>query len=139
MSLNKVFVLGNLGKDPEIKYTANSMAVCNFSVATTESWKNKKGEPQEHVEWFNIEVWGKVAENCSKYLSKGSQVFIEGSLRTDEYEKDGEKRFFTKLVARNVQFLNSGEKKKSSANDSFANQQFNVKTDPAYTVDEIPF
>lgn len=136
MSVNKTFILGNLGKDPEIKYTASSMAVCNFSVATKESWKNKKNEPQEHVEWFSVEVWGKVAENCSKYLSKGSQVFIEGSLRTDEYEKDGEKRFFTKLVAKNVQFLSNN---KSENKQKPLEQGFNVKFNTEYTVDEIPF
>ena len=107
-SLNKVTLIGNLGKDPEVRYTANSRAVCNFTVATNERWTSRDGQPQERTEWHQIVVWGPQAENCGKYLSKGRQVYVEGKLQTRKWEdRDGRDRYTTEIVADNVLFLSS--------------------------------
>lgn len=107
--VNKVIAIGNLGKDPETRYLPSGAAVCNFSIAVSESWKDKQtGEQKERTEWINIEVWGKTAENCQQYLSKGSQCYIEGKLQTDKWtDKDGQDRWTTKVRANMVQFLGS--------------------------------
>jgi single-strand DNA-binding protein len=108
-SLNKVFLIGNLGKDPEIRYTQTSQAVANFSIATTDTWNDKQGERQERTEWHNIVVWGKQAENCAEYLKKGRPVHVEGRLQTRTWEdKNGQKRYTTEIVADRVTFLGSG-------------------------------
>lgn len=104
MSLNKVFLIGNLGKDPELKHTQNGTAVVNLSVATTEK-RIVQGSLEEHTEWHRVTVWGKTAEACAAHLAKGSKVHIEGKLQTREYEKNGEKRYATEIVAWNVLFL----------------------------------
>lgn len=103
--LNRVMIIGNLGNKPEVKFLPSGQAVANFSVAVNEQWKSKDGEKQERVEWFRVQAWGKLAENCAQYLDKGRQVYIEGRLQTREYEKDGEKKFSTELVANEVKFL----------------------------------
>ena len=109
MSVNKVILVGNLGKDPEVRYTQTGSAVANFSVATSEQWNDRDGKKQERTEWHNIVVWGKSAEHCGQYLSKGRQVFIEGSIRTRSYDdKSGNKRYITEVVAQRVQFLGGG-------------------------------
>lgn len=107
-SVNKVILIGNLGADPELKYTANSKALCNLRIATTEVYKDKSGQRQEKTEWHRITVWGDTAENCSKYLSKGRSVYIEGRLQTRSYDKDGQKHYATDIVADRVVFLGSG-------------------------------
>ncbi len=108
--LNKVIAIGNLGADPETRYVPSGAAVTNFSIAVSESWKDKQtGEQQERTEWIRCEVWGKAAEACAEYLEKGSQVYVEGKMRTDSWEdKDtGQKRYATKVRVDNVQFLGS--------------------------------
>ena len=107
--INKVIAIGNLGKDPETRYLPSGAAVCNFSIAVSESWKDKQtGEQKERTEWINVEVWGKAAEACQKYLSKGSQCYIEGKMQTDKWQdKDGNDRWTTKVRADSVQFLGS--------------------------------
>lgn len=106
---NKVFLLGNLGKDPEVRFTSNGRAVAKFPVATSERWTDQDGNKQERTEWHNVVVWGKQAETCGQYLAKGRQVFVEGSVRTRQYDdKDGNKRYITEIVARDVRFLGSG-------------------------------
>jgi single-strand DNA-binding protein len=106
--VNKVILVGRLGRDPEIRYTQGGQAVANFTVATNERWLGKDGERQERTEWHRIVVWGKQAETCSEYLSKGRQVYLEGRLQTREWEdKDGNKRWTTEIVATTVQFLGS--------------------------------
>ena len=105
--INKVTLVGNLGEDPELRYTVNQLPVCNLSVATKEAWLSKSGEKQEHTEWHRITVWSKQAENCNRYLHKGSLVYIEGKIKTEMYEKDGEKRYTTKIEAQSVKFLSS--------------------------------
>lgn len=108
--VNKVILVGNLGQDPELKYTASGTAVCNFSVATSERFKNNQGEWQERTEWHRVVVWAKMAENCANYLSKGRQVYVEGSLRTRSWDdQEGNKRYMTEIVARDVQFLSGGQ------------------------------
>lgn len=109
MSVNKVILVGNLGKDPDVRYTQTGSAVANFSIATSEQWNDRDGKKQERTEWHNIVVWGKSAEHCGQYLSKGRQVFVEGSIRTRSYDdKSGNKRYITEIVAQRVQFLGGG-------------------------------
>ncbi len=104
--VNKVILIGNLGKDPEVRFTPNGRARATFSVATTEKWTDQDGNKQERTEWHNVVVWGKQGETCGQYLSKGRQVFVEGSIRSRQYEdKDGNKRYITEIVARDVRFL----------------------------------
>ncbi len=98
-SLNKVQLIGNLGKDPELKYTSSGIAVATFSIATSESWKDQDGNAQERTEWHNIVAWRKLAEICGEYLKKGKKVYIEGKLQTRSYEKDGVKKYITEIVA----------------------------------------
>jgi single-strand DNA-binding protein len=105
-SVNKVILVGNLGRDPELRYIQSGQAVANFSLATNEKWKDKDGNNQERTEWHRVVVWGKSAENCAQYLQKGRSVYIEGKLQTREWEdKDGNKRSTTEIVAQAVQFL----------------------------------
>ncbi len=107
-SVNKVILVGNLGKDPELRYTKSGEPVANFSVATNEKWKDKQGNKQERTEWHRIVVWGKTAENCAQYLAKGRSVYLEGSLQTQEWtDKQGVKRQTTEIRAYSVQFLGS--------------------------------
>jgi single-strand DNA-binding protein len=110
MSVNKVILVGNLGKDPEVRFTSTGSAVANFSIATSEIWNDREGKRQERTEWHNIVVWGKQAEHCGQYLSKGRQVYIEGSIRTRSYDdkNTGAKRYITEIVAQRVQFLGGG-------------------------------
>jgi single-strand DNA-binding protein len=107
-SINKVILIGNLGADPELKYTPSSRPLCNLRVATTEVFKDKAGVKQEKTEWHRVTVWGDQAENCSKYLSKGRSVYIEGKLQTRTYEKEGQKHYATDVVADRVVFLGGG-------------------------------
>jgi len=104
--VNKAIIVGNLGKDPDLRFTANGRAVARFPVATTERWTDQDNQRQERTEWHNIVVWGKQAETCGQYLSKGRQVYVEGSIRTRSYDdKEGVKRYVTEIVARDVRFL----------------------------------
>jgi single-strand DNA-binding protein len=109
MSLNKVMLIGNLGKDPELRFTPSGRAVARFSLATSEQWTDQQGQKQDRTEWHNVVVWGKQAETCGQYLSKGRQVFIEGSIRSRQYDdKEGQKRYITEVIAQRVQFLGGG-------------------------------
>jgi single-strand DNA-binding protein len=106
MSVNKAILVGNLGKDPEVRFTGSGKAVCKFPLATSSTWNDAEGVKQERTEWHNIIVWGKQGENCGKFLSKGRQVFIEGEIRSRSYDdKDGNKRYITEIIAQNVRFL----------------------------------
>ena len=107
-SVNKVIVLGNLGADPELRYTQGGSPVCNMRIATNERWRDKDGAQQERTEWHQIVVWGKQAENCEKYLKKGRSAYVEGRLQTRDWEdKDGNKRYTTEIVAQTVQFMSN--------------------------------
>ena len=104
--LNKVMLIGHLGRNPEIRYSQQGTAMVNFSIATSEQWNDKNtGEKQERTEWHRIQVFGKQAEVCEKYLSKGSQIYIEGRMQTRNYEKDGQTHYITEVVVNNFQFL----------------------------------
>jgi single-strand DNA-binding protein len=106
-SVNKVILVGNLGNDPELRYTPGGQAVCDLRIATTESFTGRDGEKKENTEWHSVVVWGKQAENCSKYLSKGRQAYVEGRLRTRTWDdkETGKKNYKTEIVAQIVQFL----------------------------------
>jgi len=107
--VNKVILVGNLGKDPEVRFTPSGRAVCKFPVATSEKWTDQQGQKQERTEWHNVVVWGKQAETCGQYLAKGRQVFVEGAIHTRSYDdKDGNKRYITEITARDVRFLGGG-------------------------------
>lgn len=108
--VNKVILIGNLGGDPEIRYTGTGTAVCELRLATSESWKDKQGQKQERVEWHRIVVWGKDAENAGKYLAKGRQIYVEGRIQTRKYEaKDGTDRYVTEIVAQHITYLGGGK------------------------------
>jgi single-strand DNA-binding protein len=104
-SVNKVILMGNLGRDPEVRYMPNGEAVANFSIATTENWKDKSGQKQEKTEWHNIVMYRKLAEIAGEYLKKGRPVYIEGRLQTRKWEKDGVTRYSTEIVADQMQML----------------------------------
>jgi single-strand DNA-binding protein len=108
-SVNKVIILGNLGADPELKYTPGGKAVCNLRIATTEAWKDKAGAKQEKTEWHRVTVWDKQGESCGKYLKKGRSVYVEGRLQTRSYEKEGQKHYATDVVADNVVFIGAAD------------------------------
>jgi single-strand DNA-binding protein len=104
-SLNRVQIMGHLGKDPETRFTPTGKKVTSFSVAVDRRWRTAEGESRDATDWFNVEAWGRLAEICQEYLTKGRLVFIEGRLQTDQYEQGGEKRYFTKVVASQMQML----------------------------------
>jgi len=104
--VNKVILIGNLGRDPELRYTPGGQAVANFTLATTENWTSKAGEREERTEWHRIVAWGRTAEICAQYLAKGRSVYIEGRIQTREWEnKEGQKQRTTEIQAATVQFL----------------------------------
>lgn len=104
-SLNRVQLIGRLGKDPETRFTQTGKKVASFSLAVGQRWKSADGSVKEQTEWVNIEAWGRIGEICQQYLQKGRLVFIEGRLKTDRYEEKGETKYFTKVVATSMQML----------------------------------
>jgi len=120
--VNKVILVGNLGKDPDVRYTTSGAAVASFSIATSESWKDKNtGEKQERTEWHNVTAFNKLTEIIGEYVKKGSQIYIEGSLRTEKYQdkKTGEDRYSTKIIANNIQMLGGrGDNEQSQSNNT---------------------
>lgn len=114
-SFNRVTILGNLGQDPELRYTQNQTPVCTLSVATTDYRTGADGQRQEQTEWHRVVVWSKQAENCAKYLAKGRSVLVEGRLQTRSWEdKQGQKRYVTEIVAQNVQFVGGGQRDRAA-------------------------
>ncbi len=138
-SVNKVILVGNLGRDPEVRYTQSGTAVANFTLATNEVWNDKAGAKQERTEWHRIVVWGKQAEVAREYLSKGRQVYIEGSLQTRQWDdKEGNKRSTTEIKANRVIFLGrpgAGEDRAGSA----AGGDEVISNDAPPPEDDIPF
>lgn len=108
-ALNRVQLIGYLGKDPESKFTSTGKRVTDFSIAISNRWRSKEGETKEYTEWVNIEAWGRLGEICQQYLQKGSLVYLEGHLRTNRYEDKGETKYFTKVVTQMVQFLSDSQ------------------------------
>ena len=109
-SINKVMIIARLGRDPETNYTPSGVCVCNFSAATTEYYQDKQGQRQERTEWHKCVAWGKLGESAGKHLAKGSQFYGEGKLQTQEWEKDGIKRYTTEIVLNTIQFLDAKPK-----------------------------
>ncbi|MBI4515083.1 MAG: single-stranded DNA-binding protein [Deltaproteobacteria bacterium] len=140
--VNKVIIVGNLGKDPDVRFTPSGKAVCKFSVATSERWTDQQGQKQERTEWHNVVVWGKQAETCGQYLAKGRQVYVEGSIHTRSYDdKDGNKRYITEITARDVRFLGSGGggARITQQDAGFAVPAGEDAGPPAGPEDDIPF
>lgn len=130
--LNRVTLIGNLGKDPEMKYTTNGTAVANFSLATSESWKDDSGQKQERTEWHNIVVWRKLAEVCAEYLKKGSRVYLEGKIQTRSYDdKNGVKRYVTEIVMSEMIMLDSPQSHTPPATQH--------EEEPGGKIDDLPF
>ena len=107
--VNKAIILGHLGRDPELKYMQSGQPVCKLNIATSRKYTNKNNEAVEETEWHRVSVWGKQAEHCNNYLTKGRQVYVEGRLRTSSYDKDGQKHYTTEIVADTVQFIGGRE------------------------------
>ena len=137
--LNKVMIIGNLGKDPEMRFTPSGQSVTNFTVAVSRSWKNSDGQPQEETEWFNIDAWGRLAELTNEYLSKGRKVYVEGRLRTESWEdkNTGEKKYRTKVVASDIQFI---EPRGGAQSDSgYGGGTASPSPEPDQSFEEMPF
>jgi len=135
-SVNKVILLGNLGRDPELRFLPNGDAVCNFSIATTDSWKDKAGEKQEKTEWHNIVMYRKLAEIAGEYLKKGRPVYLEGRLQTRKWQtKDGQDRYTTEIVADNMQMLGGRDAGAQTSSKSDYNQE-PVKNDSSSKASE---
>jgi single-strand DNA-binding protein len=125
MSFNKIIIVGNLGRDPELRYTPQGTAVCSFSVATSEKRKDKGGDMQEITTWFRVTMWGKQAETASKYLTKGKPVYIEGRLRTEEWtDRDGNNRQSLEVNATDMQFIGTGGRNDDYVSDSSPDNDF---------------
>ena len=141
MSVNIAIVVGNLGKDPEVRFTQSGRAVANFPIATSESWTGQDGSPQERTEWHNIVVWGKQAESCGQYLSKGRQVFVQGRIQTRKWtDQNGQDRYMTEIVAQRVQFLGGGggaRASQESQDQGFGEPSSSFQSPPID--DDIPF
>ena len=142
--VNKAIILGNLGKDPEVRHSPDGTAFCNFSVATSEVWKDKNtGQDKEQTEWHNITVAGRLAEVCGEYLSKGSKVYVEGRIRTRKWQdrETGADRYTTEIRADSVQFLSQRDGSGSSGYDRPAGHGGQPKVPPAdeFFDDDIPF
>ena len=141
-SINKVILIGRLGKDPEMRFTPNGRAVTNFTMATNEVWTDQNGEKQERTEWHRIVTWGKLAENCAKLLAKGKQVYVEGRLQTRQWDdRDGNKRYTTEIVANQMQILSPMDSSAGRAHDMSGDPGFNpdegMPSSPEF--DDIPF
>ena len=141
--INKVILVGNLGQDPEVKFTAGGAAVTRLSIATSDSWKDKdSGMDKERTEWHRVVLWRRLAEIAGEYLKKGSKVYIEGQLQTRKWEQEGQTRYTTEIIARDIQFLDS----RGSANTSSQEGAATTNEEQAPDVpesgiddDDIPF
>ena len=141
--VNKVILVGNLGQKPEIRYTKDSKPVASFSIATSESWKDKTtGDMVEKTEWHNVTFFGRIAEVAEQYLDKGSKVFVEGKLQTDKWEDEsGNKRSATKIIGNNMQMLDSRGSNNSSSFDesSSAQNEAPASQEGSFSEEDIPF
>lgn len=136
MSFNKIILVGNLGRDPELRYTAQGTAVCSFSLATNERRKNKDGDAEDVTTWFRVTMWGRQAETASQYLQKGRSVFTEGRLRVEEWtDRDGKARHTLEVHGTDLQFIGAPSEEKPKA----ATASAGVGTQPDLDDDDIPF
>ena len=139
-SVNKVMLIGNLGGDPEKRVTGTGQVVTNFNMATTDRWTDKSGQKQERTEWHRVVVWGPQADSCAQYLNKGRQVYVEGSLRTRQWQdRDGNTRYTTEVIAQRVQFLGGprGERTTEESTPTFETDA--TPTLNAGSSDDVPF
>ncbi len=149
MSFNKIIAVGNLGRDPELRYTPQGNAVCDFSIATNEKKRDKAGEFQDVTTWFKVTLWGKQAENASKYLTKGRSVYVEGRLQTEEWtDRDGNKRFSLVIQGTDMQFIGGDNRGDELSSDSTSENNFSAPSNSggietsssaSPTDDDIPF
>jgi single-strand DNA-binding protein len=142
--INKVILIGNLGSDPEVRYTPSGVAVAQFNIATSEEWKDKdSGEKKERTEWHRIVAWRRLGEICGEYLSKGQQVYVEGRIQTNAWEdKEGNKRYTTEIIANTVQFLGrreSSENARPRGTSSTSSANFQGAPTQGPGDDDIPF
>lgn len=140
--INKVILVGNLGQDPEVKFTAGGAAVTTLSIATSESWKDKEsGNEQEKTEWHRVVLWRRLAEIAGEYLKKGSKVYIEGQLQTRKWEQEGLTRYTTEVIARDMQFLDSrgNMDNSNSPPDISSTSEDSVDSEQEIKDDDIPF
>ena len=136
LGVNKVILVGNLGADPEVRYSSTGTAVTNFRIATSENWTNKEGEKETRTEWHRVVAFGKLAEICGEYLNKGKQIYVEGRLRSRSWEdRDGNKRWVTEVVASNVVMLGAAGEQVKETGDEPTEQP----PEPAQQEDDIPF
>jgi len=141
-SVNKVILIGNLGADPDLRYTPSGTAVCNARLATNESYTDQSGQLIERTEWHNLVFWGKLAELCGQYLKKGSRIYVEGSLQTRSWEdKEGVTRYTTEIKVRDMMMLDGRGGDQMSAPSATPAQQPATTTTPSYdpTQDDLPF
>jgi single-strand DNA-binding protein len=140
-SVNKAIILGNLGKDPELRHTQGGKAVCTLRVATNEVWTDQAGERKERTEWHTIVVWGRQAENCNQYLKKGRSVYVEGRLTTRKWQdKEGHDRYSTEVVADRVQFVGGGKGEGAGGGGGGGFDYAHLEPPPSGTGDDdIPF
>lgn len=136
-SINKVILIGNLGAEPEVRYTPSGRPVANFRIATTENWTNKDGGREERTEWHRIVAWGRLGEICGEYLHKGKQVYIEGKLQTRSWEdREGNKRYTTEIIAQTMKMLGpAGKEGRASTPD----ERYPVEEPVTVPEDDIPF
>lgn len=140
-SLNKVQLIGNLGKDPELRYTTSGVAVATFSLATSDSWKDQDGNLQERTEWHNIVAWRKLAEICGEWLKKGKKVYIEGRIQTRSYDdkNTGQKRYITEIVADNLIMLDGGGGGRQASSDQSSSAASAAEPPPSGGDEDLPF
>lgn len=140
MSFNKIILVGNLGRDPELRYTPQGTPVCSFTVATNEKRKDRAGEMQDFTTWFRITLWGRQAETASQYLTKGRPVYIEGRLRLEEYtDREGNKRQSLEVNATDIHFISSNRSDESSSAAKASPIIDHQTTEPDLSDDDIPF
>ena len=140
--MNKIIVIGNLGRDPEMRYTPNGQSVTSFSVASNRKYTNAAGEQREETEWFNVSAWGRHAELCNQYLTKGQQVYVEGRLHSRTYEtRDGQTRFVNEINLTDVQFLSRGAEMGGEASGYAPGPGPGMSDEgpPMDDVDDLPF
>ena len=135
MSVNKVILVGNVGKDPEIRHLDSGVAVASFSLATSESYTAKNGERVTTTEWHNIVLWRGLAEVAEKYIKKGSRLYLEGKITSRQYEKDGQTKYFTEIVANNMVMLDSRNTQKEAVDNS---GQAQAEVKPTAAASETP-
>jgi single-strand DNA-binding protein len=135
MSFNRIIIVGNLGREPELRYTAQGTPVCSFSLATNERRKDRNGEMQDHTTWFRVTLWNRMAENANQYLQKGKSVYIEGRLRVEEYtDREGKQRHSLEVFGTDMQFLGGKSEERSESRSEKPQEQ-----EPDLTDEDIPF